>query len=87
MLGSTFFVTYLTTNPHFLAGPFWGTASPCCTDSAALGSLEPGSKAEDGSPGLYDTVWKPTILPHVPKELQWSGLATVDGGEVSAKGA
>lgn len=33
------------------AGPFWGPNSPCCTDQKQWGSLEPGSKAADGSPG------------------------------------
>ncbi len=31
-------------------GPFWGTNSPCCTDSQQWGSLEPGSKAAGGGP-------------------------------------
>ncbi|KAK3942499.1 glycoside hydrolase family 5 protein [Diplogelasinospora grovesii] len=67
------------------AGPFWGTASPCCTDSAQFGSLEPGSKAANGGPSLYDTVWLPVIQPKVPKQLQWSGPATVSGGKVGKK--
>lgn len=33
------------------AGPLWGTISPCCTDTKQYGSLEPGSRAGDGSPG------------------------------------
>ena len=33
------------------AGPLWGTTSPCCTDTKQYGSLEPGSRAGDGSPG------------------------------------
>jgi endoglucanase len=61
------------------AGPFWGTYSPCCTDSQQWGSLEPGSLAADGSPGLYTTVWNATIQPLLPKTLQRSGPATVKG--------
>lgn len=41
------------------AGPFWGTSSPCCTDSKALGSLEPGSLASDGSPGYVNYIDSP----------------------------
>jgi aryl-phospho-beta-D-glucosidase BglC (GH1 family) len=67
------------------AGPFWGPNSPCCTDQKQLGSFEPGSKAADGGPGLYDTIWKPVIQPKVPKMLQWSGPATVKGGALSAR--
>ncbi|KAB5575433.1 glycoside hydrolase superfamily [Coniochaeta sp. 2T2.1] len=84
-------LTYMETNPEYIgwtawaAGPFWGTASPCCTDSKNLGSLEPGSKAADGGPSLYDTVWVPVIQKHVPKQLQWSGLATVNGGTLTAR--
>jgi len=89
MLGDL--LTYMETNPEYIgwtawaAGPFWGTASPCCTDSTNLGSLEPGSKAADGGPGLYDTVWLKVIQKHVPKQLQWTGLATVNGGTLSAR--
>lgn len=85
------FLAYMGANPEYIgwtawaAGPFWGTASPCCTDSTNLGSLEPGSKAADGGPGLYDTVWLKVLQPHVPKKLQWSGLATVKGGALSAR--
>ncbi|KAH8890052.1 cellulase-domain-containing protein [Thozetella sp. PMI_491] len=67
------------------AGPFWGDASPCCTDQAHLGSLEPGSKAVGGAPSLYDTVWVPTIAKKVPAKLQWSGPASVKGGRLSTK--
>ncbi|TGJ78512.1 hypothetical protein E0Z10_g10257 [Xylaria hypoxylon] len=84
-------VNYMSDNNEYIgwtawaAGPFWGPNSPCCSDSTLLGSLEPGSKAGDGGPGLYDTVWLPVLQPLVPKLLQWSGLATVDGGELSTK--
>ncbi|KAK0666424.1 endoglucanase 1 [Cercophora samala] len=62
------------------AGPFWGPNSPCCTDQRQYGSLEPGSKAADGGPGLYDTVWVPVISKRVPGRLQWDGPANVTGG-------
>ncbi|KAF2204521.1 putative endoglucanase 1 [Delitschia confertaspora ATCC 74209] len=65
------------------AGPFWGSASACCTDSKQWGSLEPTSKASDGSPGLYQTVWQKTIQPLVPKQLQRSGISSVKGGTVA----
>ncbi|RDL35283.1 (Trans)glycosidase [Venustampulla echinocandica] len=69
------------------AGPFWGPNSPCCTDSKQWGSLEPGSKASDGSPGLYDTVWLKVMQAFVPKSLQWEGISSVKGGVLSAKGS
>lgn len=53
---------YMRDNPEYIgwtawaAGPFWGTNSACCTDSKQWGSLEPGSKASDGGPGMYETV-------------------------------
>ncbi|KAK4250293.1 glycoside hydrolase superfamily [Corynascus novoguineensis] len=67
------------------AGPFWGTYSPCCTDQYQFGSLEPGSKAIGGSQSLYDTVWLPVLQKKVPAKLQWSGPASVDGGELTEK--
>lgn len=84
-------VNYMAENPEYIgwtawaAGPFWGSNSPCCTNSTLLGSLEPGSTAVDGSPGLYTTVWLDLIQPLVPSELQWSGAASVNGGELTAK--
>jgi endoglucanase len=84
-------VNYMAQNPEYIgwtawaAGPFWGTSSPCCTDSQPLGSLEPGSKASDGSPGLYETVWLKTLQPLLPKQLQWAGLASVKGGVLTSK--
>lgn len=51
-------VDYMAANDEYIgwtawaAGPIWGTQSPCCTSGAALGSLEPGSLAADGSPGM-----------------------------------
>ena len=82
---------YMTNNEEYIgwtawaAGPFWGSSSPCCTDSKQFGSLEPGSKAAGGGPSLYDTVWVPTIQKKVPAKLQWSGLASVKGGELKTK--
>ncbi|MCJ1295144.1 hypothetical protein MMC34_006705 [Xylographa carneopallida] len=49
-------IQYMDDNDEYIgwtawaAGPLWGTQSPCCTDGRALGSLEPGSHASDGSP-------------------------------------
>ena len=84
-------LTYMETNPEWIgwtawaAGPFWGTNSPCCTDQKQLGSLEPGSKAANGGPSMYETVWLKVIQPKVPKLLQWSGPATVSGGALTAR--
>jgi len=60
------------------AGPFWGPNSPCCTDQAQLGSLEPGSQAAGGGPSLYETIWKKVFQPHIPKTLQWEGPAVIN---------
>ncbi|KAI1078624.1 glycoside hydrolase family 5 protein [Whalleya microplaca] len=82
------FVKYMADNDAYIgwtawaAGPFWGTASPCCTDDAQYGSLEPGSKAADGGDSLYDTVWLKVLQPLVPTALQWEGPASVKGGEL-----
>ncbi|CAK7234718.1 hypothetical protein SCUCBS95973_009029 [Sporothrix curviconia] len=82
---------YMAANDEYIgwtawaAGPFWGTSSPCCTDSKNWGSLEPGNKAAGGGPGMYDTVWTPVIQPKVPKLLQWSGPASIHGGNLTAK--
>jgi len=80
-------INYLSDNDVYIgwtawaAGPFWGTSSPCCTDSKSFGSLEPGSLASDGSPGLYETVWLPVIEPLVPTDtLQKNGTSSVNGG-------
>ena len=78
-------IDYMADNEEYIgwsawaAGPFWGTNSPCCTDGAQFGSLEPGSLASDGSPGLYETVWKAEIQKLLPKTLQKSGLSSVNG--------
>ncbi|KAK4235900.1 glycoside hydrolase superfamily [Achaetomium macrosporum] len=82
---------YMAQNEEYIgwtawaAGPFWGPNSPCCTDSKQWGSLEPGSKAANGGPSLYDTVWVPVIQKKVPAELQWSGIASVNGGKLEKK--
>ncbi|KAK3629165.1 hypothetical protein LTR56_017813 [Elasticomyces elasticus] len=79
-------VQYMNKNPEYIgwtawaAGPIWGASSPCCTDQRALGSLEPGSLASDGSPGLYYTVWLKVIEKLVPKQLQKSGISSIHGG-------
>ncbi|KAH8682958.1 glycoside hydrolase family 5 protein [Tricladium varicosporioides] len=84
-------LNYMSSNPEYIgwtawaAGPFWGTNSACCTDSAQWGSLEPGSKASDGSPGMYETVWLKTIQPLLPKKLVWSGMSSVKGGALTTK--
>lgn len=81
-------LNYMADNEEYIgwtawaAGPFWGANSPCCTDSQQWGSLEPGSKAGDGSPGLYDTVWLEEMQPLVPTaDLVWSGISSVNGGQ------
>ncbi|KAK4464749.1 endoglucanase 1 [Cladorrhinum samala] len=82
---------YMSQNEEYIgwtawaAGPFWGPNSPCCTDQKQYGSLEPGSKAADGGPGLYDTIWVPVISKKVPAKLQWEGLASVNGGVLSQR--
>ncbi|KAH7377975.1 putative endoglucanase 1 [Cadophora sp. MPI-SDFR-AT-0126] len=79
-------ITYMEKNPEYIgwtawaAGPFWGSASPCCTDSKQYGSLEPGSTAADGSPGLYTTIWVNQIQKLLPKTLVWKGVSSVTGG-------
>ncbi|CAI4215485.1 unnamed protein product [Parascedosporium putredinis] len=60
------------------AGPFWGPNSACCTDQRQLGSLEPGSTAADGSPGLYETLWKKVFVPRIPETLQWEGPVVIN---------
>ncbi|KAI8630304.1 glycoside hydrolase family 5 protein [Xylariaceae sp. FL1651] len=83
-------LNYMAANDEYIgwtawaAGPFWGPYSPCCVDSAQFGSLEPGSTAADGSPGLYETVFLPVFKPLVPAMLQWSGTASVNGGALTA---
>ena len=78
-------IKYMADNPEYIgwtawaAGPLWGSYSPCCTDSQAWGSLEPGSTAADGSPGLYTTVWQKLIQPLLPTTLQRTGISSVKG--------
>ncbi|KAK0391522.1 hypothetical protein NLU13_1022 [Sarocladium strictum] len=70
---------YMQSNDEYIgwtawaAGPLWGTNSPCCTSSGQLGSLEPGSTAAGGGPGLYDSVWLPVFVPNIPGTLDWDG--------------
>ncbi|KAF2709219.1 glycoside hydrolase family 5 protein [Pleomassaria siparia CBS 279.74] len=84
-------IKYMASNDVYIgwtawaAGPFWGSNSACCTDSKQWGSLEPASKAADGGPGLYETLWLKVIQPLVPKQLVWSGISSVNGGIVSTK--
>lgn len=80
-------INYMADNEEYIgwtawaAGPLWGANSPCCSDSTQLGSLEPGSLAGDGSPGLYETVWLEEMQPLVPTaDLVWSGISSVNGG-------
>ncbi len=78
-------VNYMAQNDVYIgwtawaAGPFWGTNSACCTDSKQWGSLEPGSLAADGSPGMYTTVWLKEIQPLLPTTLQKSGISNING--------
>ncbi|KAH7093408.1 glycoside hydrolase superfamily [Paraphoma chrysanthemicola] len=78
-------LNYVANNTEYIgwaawaAGPFWGTNSPCCSDGNAWGSLEPGSKASDGGPSLYDTVWLGVIQPLLPKKLQRNGISSIRG--------
>jgi endoglucanase len=45
----------------------------------------PDSLAINGSPGLYEQVWFAHMKPMVPKELVWSGISSVNGGELSQR--
>lgn len=78
-------VDYMAANDVYIgwtawaAGPFWGTNSACCSGSDQLGSLEPGSLASDGSPGMYTTVWLDEIQPLLPTTLQKTGLSNING--------
>ncbi|MCJ1477116.1 hypothetical protein MMC13_005787 [Lambiella insularis] len=78
-------ITYLDLNDEYIgwsawaAGPLWDVYSPCCTDGARYGSLEPGSTAADGEPGLYYTVWQRAIEQLVPADLVRHGMSSVNG--------
>ncbi|KAK3672818.1 hypothetical protein LTR78_007404 [Recurvomyces mirabilis] len=78
-------VQYMNDNPEYIgwtawaAGPLWGTNAPCCNDGVGLGSLEPGSRASDGSPGLYYTVWLKVLEKLVPANLKRSGISSIHG--------
>ena len=60
---ATDLVKYMVANEEYIgrtawaAGAICGSNNPCCSNSGLWGSLEPGSTAADGSPGLYDSVW------------------------------
>ncbi|KAK5109357.1 hypothetical protein LTR62_007127 [Meristemomyces frigidus] len=79
-------IDYLDANEEYIgwtawaAGPLWGTSSPCCNSGVNLGSLEPGSKAQDGSPGLYYTVWLKVLEKLVPTGLSRFGISSIYGG-------
>lgn len=62
------------------AGPLWGSNSGCCSDEMQWGSLEPGSLAADGSPGMYTTVWMNLIQPLLPTTLKTEGISSVNNG-------
>ncbi len=76
-------ISYMESNSQYIgwtawaAGPLWGDSSPCCTDQAHWGSLEPGSKAADGTPGLYETVWLKMVQKLVPKTLVGKGTSAL----------
>ncbi|KAH8672843.1 glycoside hydrolase superfamily [Tricladium varicosporioides] len=86
-------VNYMAANDVYIgwtawaAGPFWGSYSACCTDSRQWGSLEPGSVASDGSPGMYETVWVKEIQPLLPKTLVKSGMSSINPGGTSGGGS
>jgi endoglucanase len=79
-------LAYMESNPEYIgwtawaAGPLWGSNSPCCSSSQQLGSLEPGSTAAGGGPGLYDKVWKPVFVPNKPATLEWDGAIVSHNG-------
>jgi endoglucanase len=80
-------INYMSDNDVYIgwsawaAGPFWGPNSACCSDSQEWGSLEPGTTAVDGSPGMYETVWLAEIQPLLPKTLVKSGISSLSGGK------
>jgi len=79
-------VDYMADNSVYIgwsiwaAGPLWGSYSACCANGGQWGSLEPGSVAADGSPGMYETVWLQEIEPLLPTTLQQTGMSSVNGG-------
>ncbi|KAK1223101.1 hypothetical protein PQX77_014029 [Marasmius sp. AFHP31] len=59
------------------AGPFWGPFSPCC--GADTGSLEPGVLNSLGEPNAFETVWTPSMKPHViPEDLKKNGTSSLE---------
>jgi endoglucanase len=79
-------IDYMAANDVYIgwtawaAGPLWGSYSACCADSLEWGSLEPGSVASDGSPGMYTTVWLEEIQPLLPDTLVTSGISNLNPG-------
>jgi endoglucanase len=79
-------VDYMADNSVYIgwsiwaAGPLWGSYSAYCANYGQWGSLEPGSVAADGSPGMYETVWLQEIEPLLPTTLQQTGMSSVNGG-------
>jgi len=79
-------INYMANNDVYIgwtawaAGPMWGTRSPCCNDNKDFGSLEPGSLAGDGTPGMYTTVWLNQIQKLLPTTLVWTGVSSLTGG-------
>jgi hypothetical protein len=68
----------------------WNIYSPCCNNyTNNFGSLEPGSKASDGGPSYYDTIWLPTILPAYEKyysQVIREGVSSIDLGNAKSAG-
>ncbi|KAL0576560.1 hypothetical protein V5O48_005424 [Marasmius crinis-equi] len=59
------------------AGPFWGQFSPCC--GADTGSLEPGATNDLGQPNAFETVWTPSMKPHIiPGDLKRDGVSSLE---------
>jgi len=74
-------LTYLEQNDVYIgwsawaAGPLWGVNPACC--GADTGNLEPGTVTDLGGPSAYDTVWIPSIRPHVHANLKQSGVSSL----------
>ncbi|KAJ7246944.1 endoglucanase 1 [Mycena rebaudengoi] len=74
-------VKYMAANDEWIgwaiwaAGPFWGTASPCCGPDT--GSLEPGDLNDLGGPNAFSTVWAASIRPNIPKDLKRTGISSL----------
>ncbi|KAF8464981.1 endoglucanase 1 [Gautieria morchelliformis] len=74
-------LSYVTENDEYIgwsawaAGPIWGTSDSCCGPDT--GNLEPGMLTSNGTAGAFDTVWKESIHPHIPKNLKRSGISSL----------